>query len=465
MHKRAVTGPGWKWQTCFFVLKSGVGIARRLLWTLHPNDEVPVGSVHLSQIRAVQALDTPDGEACLIVDWGGHDASHALTLRSSSPQTRQDARASAASLAEPGLCSRGRLRKYVSWTDCRACPECEPTEPELSKDKYDGRSWLEQEFDEALAAAATPARAGMRRSSGAPPAETQPRQGRPGSPRRQRAAQASSGSGRKAGASGGGQRRCSSFADRAAAAAAAAPAADASPEEAALEVCTQRVACSICCEEAPLQSAFRLACRHGWYCGGCMQRHAEARLASGSAEVPCPECYAPVAERDLRKLLPPAIVERLLARSLEQAVSAAPDLRACPTPNCPMRVALDEGETGRLHCPMCRKVSCLRCGARPFHRGLTCDEHARRQRLKGNGQDEDSLGSLQKWMDSVGAKKCPSCSMAITKQTLRNQATQYSECHKMKCRNCSTRFCFKCLAVLTDRYLHMRLQHRRAWLH
>mmetsp|Transcript_29858 Transcript_29858/g.79810 ORF Transcript_29858/g.79810 Transcript_29858/m.79810 type:complete len:342 (-) Transcript_29858:17-1042(-) len=90
MHKRAVTGPGWKWQTCFFVLKSGVGIARRLLWTLHPNDEVPVGSVHLSQIRAVQALDTPDGEACLIVDWGGHDASHALTLRSSSPQTRQD---------------------------------------------------------------------------------------------------------------------------------------------------------------------------------------------------------------------------------------------------------------------------------------------------------------------------------------------------------------------------------------
>merc|ERR1711879_520911 len=47
---------------------------------------------------------------------------------------------------------------------------------------------------------------------------------------------------------------------------------------------------------------------------------------------------------------------------------------------------------------------------------------------------------------------CPSCSMAVTKEDLANQNTQRSECHKMLCRHCGTRFCFKCLALLTDEY-------------
>merc|ERR1712032_585993 len=42
--------------------------------------------------------------------------------------------------------------------------------------------------------------------------------------------------------------------------------------------------------------------------------------------------------------------------------------------------------------------------------------------------------------------------MVVTKQNLKNQTTQRSECHKMMCRNCSTRFCFKCLAILTTDY-------------
>jgi hypothetical protein len=53
-------------------------------------------------------------------------------------------------------------------------------------------------------------------------------------------------------------------------------------------------------------------------------------------------------------------------------------------------------------------------------------------------------------MQETGAKQCPSCNMAVTKQDLKNQGSQKSECHKMLCRNCDTRFCFKCLAVLTD---------------
>lgn len=83
-------GTGWKWQTFFFILKSGLGEGRRLLWCLHPNDAQCLGSVQVGRVLAVQPLDTPQGEACLIVDYGADDRAHALTLRASSVQNRED---------------------------------------------------------------------------------------------------------------------------------------------------------------------------------------------------------------------------------------------------------------------------------------------------------------------------------------------------------------------------------------
>merc|ERR1712039_1068919 len=135
----------------------------------------------------------------------------------------------------------------------------------------------------------------------------------------------------------------------------------------------------------------------------------------------------------------------------EQAVSSVADLWACPTPNCPMRVALEDGEEPRLKwCSQCGKSSCLRCGAQPWHKGLTCEEHAERMRLRGKGKKDEAL--LQKWIHETGTKQCPTCRMGVTKQSLHNQQTQYSECHKTLCRNCNTKFCFKCLAVLTETF-------------
>lgn len=206
--------------------------------------------------------------------------------------------------------------------------------------------------------------------------------------------------------------------------------------------------CKICCCDTQPWRSVQLSCGHGWYCASCMLRHAEARLDNGAASVTCPECSTVLAERELRKLLPTETIERLLARSLEQAVSLAADLWACPTPNCPMRVALDDDEIGRLQCTLCKKSSCLRCGRQPFHRGLTCEEYA--EKLKGKSKKQKEEDSLRQWMEETGSKQCPTCRMGVTKQNIDKQNTQYSECHKMCCRNCGTKFCFKCLAVLSD---------------
>lgn len=205
--------------------------------------------------------------------------------------------------------------------------------------------------------------------------------------------------------------------------------------------------CSICCEEAiPAQGAVRLACQHGWYCSTCVTRHVQARLDIGAVSVPCPQCEVPIAEHHLRKVVPEELINKMLERSLEQAVSQQADLYSCPTPNCPMRVFLEDGESGRLKCPLCKKTSCVRCGAQPFHRGMTCEKFAACQRAKVEEEQ------LMRWMQETGTKQCPTCRMAVTKQNLEKQNTQRTECHKMMCRNCNTKFCFKCCAVLTASY-------------
>lgn len=212
--------------------------------------------------------------------------------------------------------------------------------------------------------------------------------------------------------------------------------------------------CKICFCDTQAWRSVRLGCGHGWYCASCMLRHAEARLDMGATNICCPECSTNLPERDLRKLLPTEIIDRMLNRSLEQAVSSAADIWACPTPNCPMRVALEDGELARLRCTLCKKDSCLKCGHQPYHRGVTCEENAERLKAKGKAHKNaiQAEESLMQWMQETGTKQCPTCRMGVTKQNIGNQNTQYSECHKMVCRNCNTRFCFKCLAVLSEAF-------------
>lgn len=214
----------------------------------------------------------------------------------------------------------------------------------------------------------------------------------------------------------------------------------------------QEETCQICFNDVPSGTAARLACRHGFYCSECLRRHAEARIDAGQIDVPCPECTTKVQERDLRRLLPAPLVERLLSRSLERAVSSIDDLRACPTPNCTMRVVVGDNENGRLNCPTCRKTSCVHCGVQPYHRGLTCAAAAQRIKRGSAGDVERQARLFQQWMSNTGTKRCPQCHAAVSKQNLMNQETQHSECHKMICLNCSARFCFKCCALLTDTF-------------
>jgi len=212
-----------------------------------------------------------------------------------------------------------------------------------------------------------------------------------------------------------------------------------------LETSSLPRACSLCAEDFSAWRTVQLPCGHGWYCSGCMERHTQARLDLGSHEVPCPECGKQVSEVVLRAVLPPALLEQLASRSLGKAVGASGDLWPCPTPDCANCVALEEGQVPRLQCTFCGKEHCLRCHASPYHKGLTCEQHAAKQKRDSG---DDGTSQLHEWMEQTGSKQCPKCKMVVTKDNLTAQTTQHAECHKMICRNCGAKFCFRCLASL-----------------
>lgn len=211
--------------------------------------------------------------------------------------------------------------------------------------------------------------------------------------------------------------------------------------------------CRICRDDVLPGTAVLLGCSHGFYCTQCVTKTVQARLDDGIAGyVPCPDCGLAIPENYLTEILPQKTMQCLAQRTLEQkALSAGSGTiqRACPTPNCAMRQAIKVGCCGMDICPKCTKESCWLCGAQPFHDGRTCEQHATRERSRGHRTDDDSF---QAWLEATGTRQCPKCQMALSKEKLENQTQQRSECHKMLCRNCGTRFCFKCLAVLTDKF-------------
>lgn len=218
-------------------------------------------------------------------------------------------------------------------------------------------------------------------------------------------------------------------------------------EHGQVELNSREEECSICTERVGVREAIRLRpCLHGWYCVTCFQRAVDAKMADGATlqAIGCPECRRSISEALLRALLTKKQMEKLHRQDLEAAVASCATLRPCPTPDCRNLVALEDGVQPRLRCDLCRKEHCLLCSASPYHVGQTCEEHL------ASLKDASAESALKKWMAEVGAKQCPKCRAVVTKHNLRSQATQAEECHKMICRGCRTRFCFGCLAILSE---------------
>ncbi|CAD7927952.1 unnamed protein product [Amoebophrya sp. A25] len=147
------------------------------------------------------------------------------------------------------------------------------------------------------------------------------------------------------------------------------------------------------------------------------------------------------------------LFERFELMTLSKALDSMSDIKYCPrcsqNPNAAQRlnvpVVVEDGNY--CCCPHCRLQFCAVC-LDVYHPGSeTCtnepglSQTAIREQNKRTLQEQQSLNLIRKT-----SKKCPHCSFAIQKT---------AGCNKMRCENCTTKFCWVCLEVIDD-YEHFR---------
>jgi len=195
--------------------------------------------------------------------------------------------------------------------------------------------------------------------------------------------------------------------------------------------------CQICASSAARGEALRIRpCGHGWFCKDCVRQWAASQVVDGRCCVACPnpECKRPIGHRQLRSVLPNTHFERLVRRSVELLCAADDAVVACPTPDCPYRAWLGEGQEPRLVCECCCVESCVSCAATPYHHGLTCEDEARRSELS-QGMVERVSRRIEDVLREALVQKCPGCHAPIERM---------DACVHLTCPGCRYEFSWVC---------------------
>lgn len=152
------------------------------------------------------------------------------------------------------------------------------------------------------------------------------------------------------------------------------------------------------------------------------------------AVVKCPyrdlvySCGENLQEREVRALVPPAVYERHLQRSVKQAESTLPNTYHCRTRDC-AGWCVYEPEVNVFRCPACLRTNCLTC--RAVHEGLDCAAHQARAHV-----DLEARGTRD-WLQEAVARgealSCPTCHVTLMKKW---------GCDWLRCSMCKTEICW-----------------------
>ncbi|KAI3863284.1 hypothetical protein MKW92_016607 [Papaver armeniacum] len=200
--------------------------------------------------------------------------------------------------------------------------------------------------------------------------------------------------------------------------------------------------CCICLSEYTGTKFVRLPCKH-FFCQNCLETYSTMQAREIMA-IQCPQIKC-------KELVPPGLVKSLLgdekfeqweSKLFHKTLDTMSDLVYCP--RCDMACLEDADHLAQ--CPKCFFTFCGLCRDR-LHVGVQCITSEEKLNLLRNRQPGMKTTSQQrKELDMINqllnekeikriAKKCPNCSMAISR---------ISGCNHMRCTKCKTEFCYKC---------------------
>lgn len=195
--------------------------------------------------------------------------------------------------------------------------------------------------------------------------------------------------------------------------------------------------CPVCISECgPADGVVLRECLHN-FCRTCLIHTVQF---SEDAEVKCPyrdkeyACDGVLQDREIKALVPAALYEQHLAKSMAQAERKIQNAFHCKTPDC-AGWCIFEDNVNEFHCPVCSATNCLTCQA--IHSGANCSEYQTRlQREAADGTNEDARRSqamLEEMVARGEAMSCPSCQVVLMKKW---------GCDWLRCSMCKTEICW-----------------------
>ncbi|CEL92756.1 unnamed protein product [Vitrella brassicaformis CCMP3155] len=231
---------------------------------------------------------------------------------------------------------------------------------------------------------------------------------------------------------------------------------DASRED--VEYRSTKHTCMICFDVMLGERMDRLpGCRHA-YCTQCLAGLVKTHVKDGAINLlrcPEPSCGRSIDPEVLHRLLDEDEYERWQRLSLQKALDGMGDLVYCPRCEAHRNenTAVLEDADHLARCPKCHFAFCGICRAE-WHPGTACLDpeqllevlEARSKGDKAYGEEvlrrEQNLKQEAESLKTIKreARQCPTCGMAIYKT---------EGCNKMKCEQCYTNFCWKCLQPIS----------------
>ncbi|KAF7305134.1 RBR-type E3 ubiquitin transferase [Mycena kentingensis (nom. inval.)] len=201
--------------------------------------------------------------------------------------------------------------------------------------------------------------------------------------------------------------------------------------------------CPICFDDDIAQPV-TLGCNHT-YCMNCLRHY----ISSDTFPLNCigndATCDVPIALPAIQRLLRPPQVQELFDTAYRRHVEQhAEEFKYCRTPDCE-QVYRRNTRGVTVTCPSCFAKVCSACDE-AAHEGMTCAE----RRLHNDPGEQERLND--EWAQQSGAKRCPACSVWISKS---------EGCNHMTCR-CGAHMCWICVQQFgsaEETYAHLSAAH------
>ena len=210
--------------------------------------------------------------------------------------------------------------------------------------------------------------------------------------------------------------------------------------------------CEVCLSHKPSEDFIHFSSCGHTFCLQCVKQVFEADIARSKVDLECLRCAVGVSQDEVKNVVDVNTYEKYLSFSLRRYLAIHhQNVCHCLAPDCPFACINSTPDVPsqweeRNHF-VCRREECCSefCNSckMSWHSGQSCEEFASKNTSK------DSNGDTKVPTTSIGAKNCPSCGVAIEKQS-------DGSCNQVICTMCRTSFCWLCGKRVTEMH-YLRL--------